>query len=129
MKKMVLLYNFSAERQSGVRRALAPLHIAAAAVPKEQFGCPLGALLGADGFEKNETPAKEAFDDELLIMSGFDSAEMDIFFRAMRKHGVGYVPYKAIVTPVNIHWPADELYRAVRADHEETVRRLQEHQG
>ena len=124
MKKTVLLYNFTEERLQGVQRALVPLKALAKAVPHEQFGCKLGFLVGEDGFD-GSADGYEPFVDELLVMYGFDSGDIDMLIRSLRKYGVGRVELKAVVTPTNINWNGSELYFAVKADHEE-MKKLRE---
>lgn len=118
MKKLVLLYNFSGERLSGVKRSLVPLKAAAKEVDKALYGEKLGYLLGIEGYTASGASA-ENFDEELLVMSGFDRQDIDELIRFLRKYGVGRVALKAIVTNTNIDWSSSELYYAVKADHEE----------
>ena len=126
MKKLVLLYNFSEERLSGVRRALVPLKAAAKEVPKESYGETLGCLAGIDGYEASGAAPEKDFDEEMLVMSGFDSQDIDMLIRSLRKYGVGRVALKAIITPTNVNWNSTDLYFAVRADHEEMQKNRQD---
>lgn len=119
MKKIVLLYNFSEERLQGVKRALVPLKALAKEIPSEQFGQKLGFLIGAEGYEADMNPEAEPFSDEMLVMYGFDSGDIDMLLRSLRKYGVGRVALKAVITPTNIDWNSSELFFAVKADHEE----------
>lgn len=118
MKKMVLLYHFSQDRLQGIRRSLLPLRVLAREVSPEDYAQPIGALVEAEGFQRTEAAAAETFDEEMLVMYGFNSADLDIFLKMLRKNGVGRIALKAVVTKTNIHWSSTELYRAVRADHE-----------
>ena len=122
MKKMVLLYNFSGERLSGVKRALIPLKAIAKEVEKAAYGEKLGCLVGAEG-DAPTGAAAEDFAEELLVMSGFDGNDIEQLIHGLRKYGVGRVALKAVITPTNIDWNSSELYHAVRADHEEMQKR------
>lgn len=125
MKKTVLLYNFTEERLLGVKRALVPLKALAKEITREQFGTKLGCLVGEEGFEESADTHAEPFGDELLVMYGFDSGDIDMLIRSLRKYGVGRVELKAVVTPTNINWNGSELYFAVKADHEK-MKKLRE---
>lgn len=122
MKKKVLLYNFSGERLNGVKRSLIPIKAVAQEVDKALYGEKLGYLLEVDGYTASGAAA-ENFDEELLVMSGFDGGDIDELIRSLRKYGVGRVALKAIVTGTNIDWSSSELYYAVKADHEEMQKR------
>ena len=56
---------------------------------------------------------------EKNVMSGFTRNDIDELIRSLKKHGVGRVDLKAIVTPTNSLWDCVRLYKAVKADHEE----------
>ena len=60
-----------------------------------------------------------------VLMSGFDSGDIDMLIKSLRKYGVGRVALKAIVTETNINWSSIDLYEAIKADHEEMQRRTQ----
>ena len=103
MKKMVLLYNFSGERLSGVKRALIPLKAIAKEVEKAAYGEKLGCLVGAEGYAPTGAAAED-FAEELLVMSGFDGNDIEQLIHGLRKYGVGRVALKAVITPTNIDW-------------------------
>jgi len=128
MKKTVLLYNFSEERLAGVKRALIPLKAAAKVVAKESYGETIGYLAGIEGFAPTATAQPEDFDEELLVMCGFNSSDIDMLIKLLRKYGVGRVALKAVITPTNAEWNGSALYHAVRADHEEMLRRREQGQ-
>lgn len=116
--KTVLLYNFSGERLSQVKMAVTLSKAASRIVEKESFCQTLGYLIGAQGYEECKNSECEDFGDELLVMSGFDSGDIDTLIKALRKCGAGRVALKAIVTPTNIDWNGVQLYKAVKEDHE-----------
>ena len=122
MKKMVLVYNFSGERLSGVKRSLAPMKVIVKEVDKASFGEKIGCLIGAEGYAPTGAAAED-FEEELLVMSGFNRTDIERLIIALRKNGVGRVALKAIVTNTNIDWNGHELYHAVKADHEEMQKR------
>ena len=119
MKKTVLLFNFDENRLPLVKRAVMPLKTGIKVVEKKNFNQVLGYLAEISGFQVIEGEAEETFDDEMLVMSGFTRNDIDELIRSLKKHGVGRVDLKAIVTPTNSLWDCVRLYKAVKADHEE----------
>ncbi len=129
MKQTVLLYNFTdPNRLAKVKQALLPLGFRLRAVRKEDYKKPVGALVGVKGMEDEaaagplggEGAESGAFDfsDEMAVMAGFTSAQVDAFIRALRRNGVGRIDYKAILTPYNKDWDSVRLYREIRREHE-----------
>lgn len=119
MKQIALFYNFSSERISKARFAALPLKISVKAVEKSDFCHPIGYLAGVIGIEPAAEEYSSAFEDEMIVMCGFNRSLMDSFIRALNKCGVGRVPLKAVITDTNKTWSANELHAAVKADHEE----------
>lgn len=118
MKKTVLLFNFDENRLPLVKRAVMPLKTGIKVVDKKDFNQVLGYLAEIPGFQVIEGEDDETFDDEMLVMSGFTRNDIDELIRSLKKHGVGRVDLKAIVTPTNSLWDCVRLYKAVKADHE-----------
>ena len=122
MRETVLLYNFTdSERLMKVRQALMPLGFRLKAVEKRDYGKPIGMLAGVKGME--ETGAEEpyagpGFDDEMAVLAGLTSGQVDAFIVALRKKGVGRIDYKAILTPYNKDWDSVTLYREIKKEHE-----------
>lgn len=123
MKPTVLLYNFTdSKRKIKVQQALMPLGFRLRAVKKEEYGLPVGVLaglkgLGEDTFE--EAPLKRVdFSDEMAVMAGFSSAQVDAFIYALRRKGIGRIDYKAVLTPYNMKWNSVQLYEELKKEHE-----------
>ena len=121
--KTVLLYNFSGERLSKAKAAVMLARAGAKAVEGEDFGRRIGYLIGAEGYDDSNEGQAGGFDEEMLVMSGFDSGDIDRLIKALRTTGVGRVALKAVVTPTNIGWNSVQLFNAVKADHEEMNRK------
>ena len=126
MKKLILLYNFSGERLSGVKLSAVSVKALTKEIAKADYGKRLGSLAELKGYENAESGELTDFDDELLMMCGFGSEDIDMLLKSLRKHGVGRVALKAIITDTNKDWTSGELYRAVKEDHEEMLRRRQQ---
>lgn len=119
MKKTVLLFNFDENRLPLVKRSIMPLKTGVKVIDKKDFNQVLGYLAEIPGFQRIDGDAEETFDDEMLVMAGFNRKDIDELVRSLRKHGVGRVDLKAILTPTNSLWNCVQLHDAVKADHEE----------
>ncbi|MDD6488356.1 MAG: DUF3783 domain-containing protein [Clostridia bacterium] len=120
MRETVLLYNFDSDRLPKVKRALLPLKFFLKTVSKEDFSQPIGVLAGIKGIEPVEEKYDgDGFNDEMIVMGGFTSAKIDALVRALNKNGIGKIALKAVITPTNMNWNSVELYKAVKADHDE----------
>ena len=92
MKETVLLYNFNdKDRLMKIRQALLPLGFRVKTVGREDYGKPLGTLAGVKGMEEL-TEADHSgdglcsdFDDEMAVLAGLTSSQVDSFIRTLRK--------------------------------------------
>ena len=114
---LVLLYNIrdDAKRQR-IGLAARKLGIAARSVRTEDFGHPLGFLLGLEGFSPAEEAA-EPFSEEMLLMHGLSSAQFSGFLEALRRNRTP-VALKAVATEHNVRWSSCALCRELRLEHE-----------
>ena len=119
MKKIILLYNFTADRVKLVRRAASPLCCMTVSVSKKDFSQPVGALAGLPGYTrvKNAGSRADDFDGEMLVMCGFSGDGIDIVLGALKQAGVGPVPIKAVITPTNAQWSGKRLFEELCEEH------------
>lgn len=128
MKPTVLLYNFTdTKRKIMIQQALMPLGFRLRAVKKEEYGLPVGKLVGIKelDIEAADLTDDMDFSDEMAVMAGFTSAQIDAFIYALRKKGVGKIDYKAVLTQYNMRWNSVELYREIKKEHEEMMQAKQ----
>ncbi|WP_125140176.1 DUF3783 domain-containing protein [Clostridium transplantifaecale] len=127
MKETVLLYNFNdKDRLMKIRQALLPLGFRIRQVDKEDYMKPLGTLAGVKGMEEltaaacpsDDALASEGFEDEMALLAGLTSSQVDAFIKSLRKRGIGRINYKAILTPVNKDWDSVHLYHEIKKEHE-----------
>ena len=126
MKELAMFYNFSDERFRKAKFALMPLKIQVKKVEKEDFNQPIGfhckasrALsLQAEKFDG------DGLDEEMIVMHNFTNKTIDSLIRALNKCGVGRVPLKAVITPTSKDWDSLTLIKALKADHEEMLKKL-----
>lgn len=50
-------------------------------------------------------------------ISGINSSQMDIFLAEYKKAGIEPIGCKAVVTPDNVFWSADKLFREIFREH------------
>ena len=75
-------------------------------------------IAGITGFKKDGSRYSGAdFPAELLVFSGINSSQMDIFLAEYKKEGIEPIGCKAVVTPDNVFWSADKLFREIFREH------------
>lgn len=105
----ILAYNLAPEREKEILR-LAMLHkMRLQSVPKADQNQKLSALTGLS--ERQEAPAGETFDDELLVFCFLTSQQLNDFLSAFGRHGIARVRLKAVLTETNSQWDAVQLHR------------------
>ncbi len=120
MKQLALFYNFSEERLRKAKFALLPLKISVKAVDVSDFGQPVGYLAGIKGIEPLDNQYDgDGFEDEMIVLCGFNGRTIEAFIRVLNKCGVGRVPLKAVITDTNKTWNSVKLHEAVSADHQQ----------
>lgn len=90
MKKQILLYNIKDKKRAmDIRRVLMPLKIRIKNISPDEFAYPIGYLLGLEGYEESDTPAEDCFfEDEMMIMAGFTSYDIDQVIRGFHKRRI-----------------------------------------
>ena len=109
--KRVFLYNIGEEKRAKIALAALRNGMRCVVVPPEDFGRPVGCLLG------DPAPAAEAvgerFSDEMLLMEALDGAFLD---QLRQMHAA--VALKAVVTEQNRTWTSAALHRELTKEHE-----------
>lgn len=124
MKKQILLYNIKDKKRAmDIGRVLMPLKIRIKNISPDEFAYPIGYLLGLEGYEASDTPAEDCFfEDEMMIMAGFTSYDIDQVIRGFHKRRIKGIPLKAIVTPHNQEWTSYKLYGDLKKEHEKMAK-------
>lgn len=120
MRETILLFHFSdKDRRNKLTRALLPLRMKVREVKREDYLQPLGYLAGNKEILPNEEVyTGEEPEEEMLLMAGLSSQRVDMVLKAIRKSGIGMIPYKAVLTPSNQNWNALKLLEELKAEHE-----------
>lgn len=80
-------------------------------IPRADYGKPLGVLAGMAGKKNSTIYSGEEFADEMVVFSGIDSEALDIFLDEYKKAGIAPIQRKAVITPFNVGWTAEKLYK------------------
>lgn len=120
MKETVLLFHVpDKEKLLKIEMALFPLRVRLKQVNLDEYSQPLGVLAGIKEMEKIEVPySGEDLPDTMIVFAFFDDNRLNQALTALRKSGVGPLPYKAVLTPTNQHWTARECFDEIKQEHE-----------
>ena len=114
----ILLFHVSTEKEQKIRQVCKSLDISLQSVDKKDYAKKLGTLAGIKGFPKeNPVYSGSEFPAEMLVFSGMDSDQVDAFLAAYRKTGLAPIGCKAILTPDNVFWTAEALFRELLKEH------------
>ena len=96
-------------------------------IADEDWGQKIGFCAGVPGYERSEAVAVEPLEDDakMLVLQASDR-RLDRVLQQLR--GLPTGP-KAVVTPHNINWTGEELYRELLREREAMKRRISERLG
>ena len=87
-------------------------------ISRKDYNQKLGALAGIQGFAKEKVIYNGPdFPLEMIVFSGIDSAQIDTFLADYKQTGAQPVPLKAIITPQNIFWTVETLFKELWKEH------------
>ena len=113
----VLLFSVAPQKVSKIEKMCKTLGILVKQVDKADYGQQIGAIAGITGFRKSATQSTITFPAEMLVFCGMNSAQIDVFLAEYKKSGIEPIGCKAIVTPDNVNWTADKLFRELLREH------------
>ena len=114
----ILLFGVNTQKDRAVRVAAEKIGADVTVVDRRDYGQKIGALAGISGFHKDGKAYRGPdFVTEMLVFSGMDSQQVDTFLAEYKATGLQPVALKAIVTPHNVSWTADALYRELMKEH------------
>ena len=108
----ILLFGVNTQKDRAVRVAAEKIGADVTVVDRRDYGQKIGALAGISGFHKDgKAYMGSDFVTEMLVFSGILPKQMDTFLAEYKATGVQPIALKAIVTPHNVAWTADALFR------------------
>lgn len=114
----ILLFGLQKEKNRVVCRAAEKIGADVTVVNRRDYGQKIGALAGISGFHKDGKVYRGPdFVTEMLVFSGMDSQQVDTFLVEYKATGLQPVALKAIVTPYNVSWTAEALFRELMKEH------------
>ena len=110
-----LLYNFNdPERLRQIRRYLNRQKVKTRIITAPEFLHPLGY----PGFHpSSQFNLGINFNDEMIVLKDFSSAQMDGFLAFFRENQLTPVALKAMLTPVTQHWSSVQLHDELLKEH------------
>ena len=107
MAQFILMFGLNKNKEAAV-----------VAVPRKDYSQKLGTLAKVQGFSRDKTVySGPDFPAEMLIFSGMNSAQVDEFLAEYKKQGVPAIGLKAIVTPNNVFWTPEALFKELLKEH------------
>lgn len=119
MLRMILAYNFTAERLQMLKLVALLCKAQVKAVAREDMLQPVGYLAGVKGI----TPVEEKYSgdeamDEMIFLCGFDRPTLDKLLVAIKKSKLQRIELKAMLTQHNVAWSGLELLKEIAEEHE-----------
>jgi len=116
-QKTILIYEMKKEKEKKILELCGKKQIAVRTVQLSEYGQSLGSLAKISGILKNETrEEKTLLGEEMMVFSGMDRNEMDLFLEEYKNMGIAPVALKAILTPYNIFWNTRQLYEELQKE-------------
>lgn len=118
MAQIILTFGLGKEKIKVVRSIAQKNRIQIKEISRKDYNQKLGALAGIQGFAKEKVIYNGPdFPLEMIVFSGIDSAQIDTFLADYKQTGAQPVPLKAIITPHNIFWTVEALFKELWKEH------------
>ena len=115
---VILTFQLQKEKEPAIASICKSLGIRLSAVPARDYAQKLGYLAGVKGFPREKSIYDGMpFPAEMLVFSGLNSDQVDAFLAEYKKTGLPAIGLKAIVTPHNVFWTAEALFRELMKEH------------
>lgn len=118
MAQIILTFGLGKEKIKVVRSIAQKNRIQIKEISRKDYNQKLGAIAGIQGFAKEKVIYNGPdFPLEMIVFSGIDSAQIDSFLADYKQTGAQPVPLKAIITPQNIFWTVETLFKELWKEH------------
>ena len=118
MSQVILTLQLQKDKEDAMATICKPRGIQSLETPVNDYAQNSGYLAGVKGFSREKAVYDGApFPAEMLVFSGMDSEQVDIFLVEYKKTGLPAIGLKAVVTPHNVFWTADALFRELMKEH------------
>ena len=117
-KPTILLFRVSPDKTKKIEAVCRSMKIRTVKINRTSYAQQLGYLAGITGFNRQSIGYTGAeFPSEMLVFSGMDSETVDTFLAKYKEASIPPIGLKAILTPHNISWTAEQLYRELVKEH------------
>lgn len=114
----ILLFGLKKEKYPAVFAAAKKAGVHVTTVIRKDYGQKIGALAGIQGFSKERKSYDGPdFAAEMIVFSGMNPQQVDMFLAEYKATGEQPIALKAIITPYNVSWTADALFRELMKEH------------
>lgn len=135
MPQTILLFEISNEKKQPLTQLCRRLSIQTKFIFPKDYQKPLGTLAGIQGFSKKNigigskaaSPLETQFSQnmpeirlnaEMLVFSGMNTSQVDLFLDAYKQQGLPRIGLKAILTPYNVRWTPVQLCQELKQEQE-----------
>lgn len=117
-KPAILLFRVSPDKTKKIEAVCRSMKIRTIKINRASYAQQLGYLAGITGFNRQSIGYTGAeFPSEMLVFSGMDSETVDTFLAKYKEASIPPIGLKAILTPHNIFWTAEQLYKELVKEH------------
>lgn len=117
-KARILLFHVEQGKAGRIESVSRALGIDILKIDVSSYSQKLGYLAGISGFSReNTTYTGSDFPSEMMVFSGVDSNMLDRFLDEYKKAFIPPIGLKAVLTPHNIFWSAEDLYKELFREH------------
>ena len=118
-KAHILLFHVEQGKAEQIESVCRKMGIRTSRIKPSSYSQKLGYLAGISGFHReNTTYTGMDFPSEMMVFSGLDSDMLDRFLEEYKKASIPPIGLKAVLTPHNIFWSAEELYKELSKEHQ-----------
>jgi len=118
-KAHILLFHVEQGKAGQMESICRKLKIRISQVKPSLYSQKLGYLAKISGFHKeNIAYTGSDFPSEMMVFSGMDSDLLDCFLDECKKASIPLIGLKAVITPHNIFWSAEDLYKELVKEHQ-----------
>ena len=111
-KAHILLFHVEQGKAMQMESICSKLQMRISQVKPSLYSQKLGYLARISGFHKeNIAYTGPDFPSEMMVFSGMDSDMLDYFLDEYKKAYISPIGLKAVITPHNIFWSAEDLYK------------------
>ncbi|MCI7618775.1 MAG: DUF3783 domain-containing protein [Firmicutes bacterium] len=131
MKKQIFLFSVSEDQAEKIREFCLSLDIEVMTVERRNFAKPLGRVLG---IPTDATPASAnavkpyrmtGFPSPMMVFCGLEQEDLDSYLSGYAAAGIEKIALKAVLTPHNVSWTAEQLYDELMEEHRSFAQRRQ----